>query len=187
MKTKYILHGGDAHIINTENDPFYAEILKDTPDNLKILLVYFANDPEKNEERKSGNIEQFNRVKGNKKLEFEIANENIFLDQIKNSDIIYIRGGTTPRLIESFSKFENLEKAFEGKVVSGESAGMNSLSKLSFSKSGGIMHGLGIINVKSIPHYHGSFEGDKELEKIAPELESLYLSEFEYKVFYKNA
>lgn len=186
METKYILHGGDAQIINTENDPFYAEILKDTSDNLKILLVYFANDPERNEERKMGNIEQFNRIKGNKKLEFEIADENIFFDQIKNSDIIYIRGGSTPRLIQTLSKFDNLEKEFEGKIVSGESAGMNSLSKFSFSKSGGIMRGLGIINVKTIPHCHESFEGDKELEKMASDLESLYLPEFEYKVFFKN-
>lgn len=185
MRTKYILHGGDAQIINTENDPFYAEILKDTPDNLKILLVYFANDPERNEDRKKGNIEQFNRVSGSKKFQFEIADEVNFINQIKNSDIIYIRGGSTPRLIEALSKYNNLEKEFEGKIISGESAGMNSLSKYSFSKSGGLMQGLGIINVKTIPHYHGPFVGDTELGNVAPDVESLYLPEFEYKVFYK--
>lgn len=185
MKTKYILHGGAAQIINTENDPFYAEILKDTPDKLKILLVYFANDPERNEERKRGNMEQFNRVRGSKKLEFEIANENIFFDQIKKSDIIYIRGGSTPVIIEALSKFDNLEEQFEGKVVSGESAGMNVLAKYSFSKSGGgITKGLGILEVKTISHFDG-VKGVGEMEKVGTELEKVYLPEFEFKIFYK--
>lgn len=185
MKTKYILHGGAAQIINIENDPFYAEILKDTPDNLKILLVYFANDPERNEERKKGNVEQFNRVKGDKTLQFEIAREDLFIEQIKNSDIIYIRGGSTPVLIEALSRYNNLEKEFAGKIVSGESAGMNSLVRYSYSKSGGgITKGLGIIKVKTISHFDG-VRGLKEIEAIAPELEKCYLPEFEYKVFYK--
>ena len=185
MKTKYILHGGAAQIINTENDPFYAEILRDTPDNLKILLVYFANDPAKNEERKKGNMEQFNRVKGNKKIEFEIAEEKNFFEQIRNSDIIYIRGGSTPVLIESLSKFDNLEKYFEGKIVSGESAGMNVLAKYCFSKSGGgLATGLGILGVKTISHFDG-VKGISEMEKVGSELEKVYLHEFEYKVFSK--
>lgn len=185
MKTKYVLHGGNAQIINAVNDPFYAEILKNTSDRLKILLVYFANDPERNEERKKGNIQQFNRVKGDKKLEFEIADEGIFLDQIKNADVIYIRGGSTPVLIEVLEKYSNLERAFEGKIISGESAGMNSLVKYAFSKSGGgITEGLGIINVKTISHFDG-VKGIKEMEMIASNLEKVYLPNFEYKVFYK--
>ena len=185
MKTKYILHGGSAHTIGVENDPFYAEILKDTPDNLKILLVYFANDPERNEERKKGNIEQFNRVKSDKRLEFEIADEEIFFDQIKNSDVIYIRGGSTPVLMKALSKFENLEKAFEGKIVSGESAGMNILAKYCYSKSGGgLTNGLGVLEVKTISHFDGA-NGLNEMDKVYPDLEKVYLPEFEYKVFYK--
>ncbi len=185
MKTKYILHGGAAQIINTENDPFYAEILKDTPDNLKILFVYFGNDPERNEERKKGNVEQFNRVKGNKKVEFEIAQENKFLIQIKNSDIIYIRGGSTPVLIKALSKFDNLEKEFEGKIISGESAGMNVLAKYCFSKSGGgLANGLEILEVKTISHFD-DVHGITEMDGIAPELEKVYLHEFEYRIFYK--
>jgi peptidase E len=186
MKTKYILHGGDAQIINSDNDPFYAEILKDTPQNLKILFVYFGNDPERNEERKSGNIEQFNRVKEEKNIHYEIADEHNFIYQIEKSDIIYIRGGSTARLMATLSKFNNLREIFDGKIVSGESAGMNSISTYCFSKSGGIMKGLGILPIKTIPHYHGDAVGVKELEKIAPDLESLYLPEFEFKVFYED-
>lgn len=186
MKTKYILHGGSAQTINTENDPFYAEILKDTPDTLKVLFVYFGNDPERNEERQKGNIEQFNRVKEDKKVEYKIAKEDKFIDQIKESDIIYIRGGSTPVLMEVLSKFKNLSDAFKGKVVSGESAGMNSLAKYCFSKSGGgLANGLGILEVKTISHFDG-VKGISEMEKVAPELEKVYLHEFEFKVFYKN-
>jgi len=186
MKTKYILHGGAAQLIIKENDPFYTEILKDTPDDLKILFVYFGNDPKRNEERKKGNIEQFNRIKGDKKIEYKIAEEDKFLDQIKEADVIYIRGGSTPMLMEVLGKFKNLKEVFKGKIVSGESAGMNSLAKYCFSKSGGgVVRGLGIIKVKTISHFDG-VRGVKELEKIAPDLEKCYLPEFKYKVFYTN-
>lgn len=184
MKTKYILHGGNAQLIIPENDPFYSEILKDTEDNLKVLFVYFGDDPEKEEIHLAGNIAQFDRVKGNKNIEYEMAKLNDFLTQIKKSDIVYIRGGKTGKLMDSLSKFTNLNKYFSGKVVSGESAGMNVLATYCYSKSGGVMKGLGIIQVKTIPHFDGK-TGVEELENVAPELEKCYFPDFRFKVFFR--
>ena len=42
MTTKVIISGGWTDIINAENSKFYTEILKDTKENLKILLILFA-------------------------------------------------------------------------------------------------------------------------------------------------
>lgn len=45
--TKFVLHGGMAHVPDSRNDLFFQEILKDTPENLKILLVVFSKEPDK--------------------------------------------------------------------------------------------------------------------------------------------
>src|SRR6188472_4190245 len=127
--TKYILHGGSAQHTNSENDAFFSEILKDTPNPVKILLVHFASSPERLTQNIERDTAQFNRVKENKDLQFEEALEERVTDQILNNDIIYFGGGTTVRLLENLTKFSNLAESFKGKVIAGESAGANSLAK----------------------------------------------------------
>ena len=184
MNTKYILHGGEAEKQNSKNDLFFQEILKDTPKDLKILLVLFANNPENNEIHKEADIAQFERVKGEKNIKYEVANGDNFENQIKNSDVIYIGGGKTNRSMEILSKYNNLKELFTGKVVAGESAGANSLSTCCYSKSGGIMKCLGLVPVKTIPHFDGK-TGLEELENAFPETESCYLPVFDYKIYWQ--
>jgi len=47
MKTKYILHGGNAQEVNEENDLFFGEIIKDFSESANVLLVQFAAIDEK--------------------------------------------------------------------------------------------------------------------------------------------
>lgn len=101
MKTKYILHGGFAQHINSGNDKFFNEILRDTGDKVKILLVEFAHSLERYEVNFNFDKSQFLRVKGGKNLSFTLANEKFFKEQIKDNDIIYICGGTTVCLMGS--------------------------------------------------------------------------------------
>lgn len=185
MKTKYILHGGSAQHINEENDKFFKEILKETSDNLNILLVHFAGSPERAELNKQIDTEHFVRVKGGKKLHFEIAEEDTFLNQIKKADIVYFGGRTTVKLLETLKKYHNLEKYFLGKVIAGESAGSNFLCTYCYSKSGGgVVRCLGILPLKMIPHYEDKNKKyKKELENIGKDVEFLALSNYQFKVF----
>lgn len=180
--TKFILHGGKAQKPDERNDSFFKEILKDTPNNISILLVHFAGEPEKIEINKERDISQFNRVKENKNITYKFATENDFLSQISSSDIIYFGGGTTVRLLSVLSKFPDLKNAIEGKIVAGESAGANIWAAYCFSKSGGgIIKCLGILPIKTFPHYTG--EDLNELENIRPDLKTLPLNEYEYVIF----
>ncbi len=180
--TKYILHGGDAQIFNNENDLFFREILKDCPNNPKILLVYFAKEVDRIPKNKAEDVEHFEKNKESKQLSFEIASEEYFLNQINNSDIVYIHGGSTVKLMSVLSKFENLQNHFKGKIVAGESAGANALSTICYSPSVDlVVKGLGILPVKIIPHYLPGKE--IKLEGARQELELLLLSVYKYKVF----
>ncbi len=185
MKTKYILHGGLAHIPNEMNDLFFKEILKDTPENLNILLVLFSKENERVLSNSQEDVDQFNRNKGGKNINFEVARVEDFVKQSKKSDILYFHGGSTPMMIGGLSKINNLSKCLEGKIIGAESAGMNALSAYCYSfLLQKVIKGLGILSLKAIPHFDG-VKGIKEMEKIAPELEKLYLPEFKYKVFFK--
>lgn len=180
--TKYILHGGDAQHPNPKNDEFFKEILKDAPLSPKILLVHFASRPERDAKNWAADTSQFERVKGDKKLTFEKATEEAFLEQIPKADIIYLAGGTTPRLLDTLKKFTGLKELFKGKTVAGESAGANALTAFCYSKSGGgILEGMGILPVKMIPHYKDEYKG--VLDSVPGDLETLLLPVYEYRVF----
>lgn len=182
MKTKYILHGGSAQKVNANNDIFFREILKDTPDNVKILLAHFAAPKENSLVNKEKDSSQFERAKENKTLHFEVASKDSFIEQVKKADIVYFGGGTTLPLLNVLKMFNNLKELFVGKTIVGESAGANCLSSYCYSPSGGVLQGLGLVPVKTIPHYQ---VGDEKVFIDTPkELEMLLLPSYQFKVFY---
>lgn len=186
MKTKFILHGGFTPGNQQENNSdFYKEILKDAPEKVKVLIVPFAKDPERipiTTERVKG---EFNAIKNGKEIDFEVANEESFLEQIKSTDIIYFQGGTTLKLLGVLKKFPEMKDLLAGKTIAGESAGANVFGRFFYSPSANVVsEGLGILPLKIIPHYKEEY---KDIFKdINQDLESLILKEYEYKVIEKN-
>ncbi|MBP9798289.1 Type 1 glutamine amidotransferase-like domain-containing protein [Candidatus Woesebacteria bacterium] len=184
MKTTYILHGGSAQHVNSENDPFFKEILKKTSNNPRILLVHFASPPERLESNKERDTSQFLRNKGNKKLIFIEAVEVKFIEQIAQSDVIYLGGGTTGQLISALSTYRDFADSCKGKIVAGESAGANVQASYCYSKSGGgIIKGLGMVPVFMYPHYEKGGEKEIDLTQIPDSLERLFLANYEFRVF----
>jgi len=106
------------------------------------------------------------------------------LKQIKSTNIIYLHGGLSIKIIDTLKKFPHLENYFNGKIIAGESARANALSHDCYSNITKIhSKGLGIIPVRTICHYH---QGDeKVLQDNNPNLKLLLLPKYKYKVFYK--
>ncbi len=113
MKTKYILHGGGALVENEMNDKFFSEILSFGGAELNILIIPFAIDGKifKLEFVKN----QFERNNTNKKLNFTVATEDDIKKEIKKSDIIYLVGGKTLKLMAVLADFKNLSNLFKKK------------------------------------------------------------------------
>lgn len=186
MKTKYILHGGFNKERGPvqENDEFFQEMLRDAPDSVKLLLVYFAEREEMVDLRIEQDKEQFSKNKGTKELEFKVATEESFLKDCQWADVIYLHGGRTVRLMAVLEKFQNLEQAFAGKVIAGDSAGANALGLLFFSKSSGeIGKGLGILPYKIVVHYADG--APNPLDDKLPGVETIVLHEYEIKIIEK--
>ena len=182
MKTTYILHGGKAQDTNPQNDLFFKEILERTKlNNIKVLLVHFAGNPERAVLNKQIDSDQFERNKGDQNVTIQIAAKDKFIQQLSWADVVYFGGGTTIKLLEELKGFPDLKTHFEGKVIAGESAGANFLATLCYSKSGGgIIKCFGILPIFVYPH----FEKDSPLlsKKLPDNLQKLFLSNYEYKV-----
>jgi len=188
MSTKYILHGGNAQDKNDDNARFFQEILSDFPNCANILLIQFAAIPEKQDIYKERHISQFKNVSNGRKLVYQVADEDNLIDQIKWANVLYFcgssGGGATLRLLDTMRKFDNLKELFDDKTIAGESAGTNCLTVLCYSKSGGIVNGLGLVPMKSIVHYEA--DDEKALENIGNNLESVYLNSYQFEVFNKE-
>jgi len=79
-------------------------------------------------------------------------------------------------------QYKNFGDLFSGKIVAAESAGANSLSVYCYSKSGGgVIQCLGLVPVKTIPHYTEGMETN--FKDISPDVESLFLPNYKFKVF----
>jgi len=185
MTTKFILHGGYASKINSENDSFFREIVKDTPNQLNILLIYFAREISEHKRIFDKDTNQFKRNADNRNINFEIATTDNFLNQLEQTDIVYLRGGKTLQLLKTLKTFPEFVPLCEGKVIAGESAGTYVLSSYFYSKTeGGVFKRLGLVPVKAICHYIG--ENREKLDKCPKNLELLLLKDYEFKVFKYN-
>jgi len=131
-------------------------MVKDLPEPVKILNVYFAALKGKWEELFEDDKKKFSSSNPNIEMEFTLASDDIdtLISQIKSADIIYIRGGEELLVYEIFKKIENLKELFDSKVVSGSSAGAYVLSKYFYSNSrDSIQEGTGILSIKCFAHY----------------------------------
>ncbi|QQR50561.1 Type 1 glutamine amidotransferase-like domain-containing protein [Candidatus Nomurabacteria bacterium] len=182
MTTKFILHGGfTPGKTDEDNDDFYAEILKDAPEEPEILIVPFAKEPGRIEASTQKVMEEFTANKWQKWIYFNVAREESFIEQLRLADIVYFQGGKTLKLLEALKKFPTLKEMLQGKIVAGESAGANVLTSAFYSPSAGSsFEGLAFLPIKLIPHYTQEYEG--KLDNLKPDLETLLLRVYEHKV-----
>ena len=186
----YILHGGFEREDNELNNTFYQQLLKDIPENGTLLLVHFAS-THTPEEVKEVHQLQTKRMQEltNKQINVEFATEENFLEQVRSAHAIHMRGGHTPKLLSTLSKYPELLSLFSTKTVSGSSAGAYALAAYGVGHSEeGIREGLGLVPVRLICHYESEElppnpESCVMLENMDSTLELLKLRDFEWRVF----
>ena len=181
--TKFILHGGYTSKKNYLNNNFFKETTKGLEGKVKILLVYFASEEFDYERKLEEDKDNFLRNSDNENLKFEIANKDNFIEQIKNSDVVYIRGGDTFKLLEILKSYPEFLKVIKGKIVVGSSAGAYVLSRIFYSRTKKeVLDGLGILPIAIACHFKGDEKVLKLLREKAGDSEILLLDDFEYKV-----
>ena len=190
--TKYILHSGYTSTDNESNRTFYEEVARDIPDHGTVLLCYFASKDEDNTGRFNEDSEKIRQQFNGKIFNFLLADAKDFIEQLDQSDALYLRGGSTPKLLSVLRKYSNLKESLNNKTVIGSSAGAYVIGRYSAfhdDESGGkVREGLGFLPLRVVCHYESATlapnpEALSLLIDMAPELDLVLLRDFEWKVF----
>lgn len=162
---KYILVGGYVHKAPDEGKAFCDELIKGIDKKpIKILDCMFAR--KKEDWQESIDKDQVFFSKFIKDFELELADPDKFTEQVKNSDVIYLRGGYTSPLMELLSKDKSWIKELDGKVLAGTSAGADVIAKhYTVLKTHRVGDGLGLLPIKFIPHWMSDYS-DEEVKDI---------------------
>lgn len=164
--TKYILHGGKTTLENDLNKKFFSEIGRNLEDGDSILMCYFApseNSDLSEKEKFDRGVRLFQEHITDKKINYIFALRDKFIEQLEESDVLYMHGGGTDELyndLKQFSKFS--EEMKNKKLVIGSSAGAYVLAKYSvdYTDRSVAEERFGILPIKIYAHYE---DKDKEL------------------------
>jgi len=159
--TKYVLAGGSDRLY-----PDYGKRLADFVNNEvkfpRLLGCFFSQSKEERESKRADWEAWYDSYFPTAKS-LLIADEEHFLEQIAESDVVYLHGGETRRLKEALPDAKIMRKVFDGKIVVGSSAGANCLTYTSYSPSAdSIQKGMGLIDIGVVVHYGASSFNGKE-------------------------
>jgi len=141
-----------------KDQKFLAEVVKDLGPKPRMLVVLFAQ-PREDWEAKFAQYqpEMKSRVPRGVTLHFELAFPDIFEEQIKRSDIVFIYGGDD-HLVTYWLKQFDLPKIWEGQVVATSSAGSDVLAAHYWTCDWRqCMDGLGIVSIKFLGHFRSDY------------------------------
>ncbi len=194
--TKYILNSGGIRNNPEGGKKFFAEMVRGLGIKPRILFCLFAyprGDWEKKFIKTEEKVPEFYPKDVNPV--FSLALPEIFEQQIKDTDIVYIYGGDDHLLQYWLRKFK-VPEIWQGKVVASNSAGSDALVRNFWASDWRkCMDGLGILPVKFFPHFRSAYgnldprgpidwqKAHKELEEYGDKTLPIYaLKEGEYVV-----
>ena len=171
MKTRFIIAGGVITKKNGGKD-FFETFIKDFKEPVKILDVLFSR-PEKTWEKIFEEDKIFYKEKLRKKFILELAQPEKFAEQVKNSDVIFFRGGSTNKLLEILRQDLSWIKFLDGKTLAGTSAGADAISKYYYDiETLNVKEGLGLVPVKVIVHFESDSYPKVEWKNAVKQLEN---------------
>lgn len=157
--TRYILGGGgEAKVGGAE--PFCYAIRGDHKGKLRILDCFFAEAPETWEEKFNRKATAFFDAYMLGDFACELAQPNIFAQQVAQADVVYLHGGDERVLAKYLEPFQ-LPQLWRGKTVVGTSAGAMFLSAVSWGcDRRAVARGAGIVQAGVIVHYASDYGSD---------------------------
>lgn len=194
--TKYILAGGGVHLAPDNGKAFINELITGFSHKpVKILVCLFAVSKETWQEKFNRDQEYFSKFISD--FELQLADESIFTEQVKRSDVIFLRGEHTRPLMDLLTRNIGWLQEIDGKVLAGTSAGAEAISKYYFvTKTNRNGEGLGLLPIKFIPHWKSTYFDDEpqninwdkiysDFKNYKEDLKLIVLKEGEYKVIEK--
>lgn len=192
--TKYILIWGHISKAPDGGKSFCEEMIKGIKNKpIKILDCMFASPEDSWSEDIKKSHKFFSQHLND--FELELADISSFTEQVRHSDIIFLRWWYVSSLLEILTKNKTRTKELDGKVLLGTSAGADVIAKYYYVlKTLRTGDGLWLLPIKFIPHWKTKvFDGveqnidfDKALKEIKnykEDLPIITLKEWEFIVF----
>ena len=159
--TKYVLNSGGIKNQSKLKKQFHQELAKDLGDTPKFLLCNFAQAREYWESKFQGYSNAVAEdMPDGVTPSFALAMPDAFVEQCRQTDVIYFHGGDYHLLKYWMSKFDMAE-LFKDKVIATNSASSEMLSAhywtCDWRKCG---DGFGVLPIKFIPHYQSEYKAD---------------------------
>lgn len=192
--TKFVLLGAKAEKTEGEGKSFVDEMVEGFDQPVRILVCLFAR-PEDSWQEVFEKDKFFFASKLNQKVLLTLADPACFVEQLKKTDVLYIRGGRTRKLIDTLEVCKGWEKELDGKTVAGSSAGVNFLGEKYYSLDDvKVCDGLGVLPFKALVHYRSDYNApnidwDRAYEELSATGSSapvLTLAEGEFKVLERS-
>ncbi len=192
---KFILIGGYPHKAPDGGKALCEEMVMGFSQPVKILDCLFARPQENWEEAFEQDKVFFMRNLPGVQLQINLARPDTFIAQLQNTDVVYFRGGSTQVLIDLLNQTPEWINNLDRKTIAGSSAGMDMLARYCFNLDTlQLEDGLGLLPIKTIPHWKSNYNAPNIDWAIAKQLLSHYkeelpivaLGEGEFKVFEVN-
>lgn len=187
---KFVLLGGYAHKASDGGRAFYRELVAGYP-SPRVLMCYFARPIEQWEKTFAEDILTFASCLDGAGPNFVLARKEEFIEQLKEADVLYLKGGDTKMLADSLASSPGWEKLLTGKCCAGTSAGAEVIAKYSYNLDYlSFYEGMGLLPVKILVHYRSDYLPNIDWEEITnqtnafhPDLPLITLREGEFKTF----
>jgi peptidase E len=192
--TKYVLVGGHPWKVPDGGKSFVEELVRGFPDPVRVLLVPFARPKKEWERTLADDREFFAKHLPEKTLEIKLADEHGFLQQVRWTKVILLKGGTSDVLVDVLKRHPDWERELAGKTLAGSSAGADVISRTYFDlDSPGVRHGLALLPISVLVHYRSNYNSpnvdwngaEAKLKAADPDAEFVPLREGEFRVFEK--
>ncbi len=159
--TKYVLNSGGIKNQPNLKQKFHREIVKGLGNNPKFLLCNFAQGREYWEPKFAGYSNSITEdMATDVTPTFELASPDKFVEQCKDTDVIYFHGGDCDLLFYWMRKFDYLS-IFKDKVVATNSASSCMLADSYYTCDWReCQDGFAVLPIKFIPHYDSDFGSD---------------------------
>lgn len=188
--TKFVLVGGYSNRTPDNGESFAKELVEGFDQPVRILVCLFARPAIEWEDAFHKDKLLFS-TKLKQKVLLELADPARFVEQVKNTDVVYFRGGRTKALIEGLKEAKGWEKELADKTIAGSSAGVNFLARYYYSLDNlEICEGLGILPIKALVHYKSDYNAPninwdvvyQELKDFGDDLPILAIPEGKFEV-----
>lgn len=156
--TRYILVGGYPWKALDGGKAFVEACAEAAKSPITILICLFARDQSEWQQAYEDDIARFTANLPERQLTFVLASKDRFTEQVRDADIVYLRGGDTQQLIGALSRNKSWVKYLEGKTLAGTSAGADAMAMYYYALDNPrIEHGLGLLPVKVLVHYESDY------------------------------